>query len=91
MAWAMDRLGRSLADLIGTLREVEAARVRVGWFGPSQGKGVRLGRPTVGSKTEAAIRARLATGKGILRVAKELGVGTGTVQRVKTQMAAHGG
>ena len=27
MAWAVDRLGRSLADLIGTLREIEAARV----------------------------------------------------------------
>src|SRR5215472_7473049 len=27
MAWAMDRLGRSLADLIGTLRELDAAHV----------------------------------------------------------------
>jgi DNA invertase Pin-like site-specific DNA recombinase len=27
MAWVIDRLGRSLVDLIGTLRELEAARV----------------------------------------------------------------
>ena len=27
MAWALDRLGRSLADLIGTLKELEGGRV----------------------------------------------------------------
>jgi hypothetical protein len=34
------------------------------------------------------IREQLATGTGILRVAKEFGVGTGTVHRVKRSMAA---
>jgi hypothetical protein len=34
------------------------------------------------------IREKLATGRGILRVAKELGVGTGTVHRVKRDMDA---
>jgi hypothetical protein len=28
----------------------------------------------------------LRTGKGILKVARELGVGTGTVQRIKQEM-----
>jgi hypothetical protein len=32
------------------------------------------------------IRARLATGAGILKTAKALGVGTGTVHRVKREM-----
>ena len=47
-----------------------------------------LGRPKVAGKVERAIRARLVTGEGMLKVAKALGVGTGTVQRVKAEMAA---
>jgi DNA invertase Pin-like site-specific DNA recombinase len=34
-------------------------------------------------KTEQAIRERLASGQGVLKVAKVVGVGTSTVQRVK--------
>jgi DNA invertase Pin-like site-specific DNA recombinase len=34
------------------------------------------------------IREQLATGAGILKTAKALGVGTGTVHRVKREMAA---
>jgi DNA invertase Pin-like site-specific DNA recombinase len=47
----------------------------------SQGK--RLGRRPVTQDVVERIRERLGTGRGILRVAKELGVGTGTVHRVK--------
>jgi DNA invertase Pin-like site-specific DNA recombinase len=54
----------------------------------AKAKGVRLGRPMVSGKIEAAIRARLAGGEGMLKVAKALGVGTGTVQRVKADMAS---
>jgi DNA invertase Pin-like site-specific DNA recombinase len=46
-----------------------------------------IGRPKVAVKVENAIRGRLARGAGILKVARELGVGTGTVQRVKLAMA----
>jgi len=35
---------------------------------------------------EAAIRAALASGKGVLKVARELGTGSSTVQRVKAAM-----
>ena len=35
---------------------------------------------------ENRIRALLRAGKGILKVASEVGVGTGTVQRVKQEM-----
>src|SRR5206468_8022835 len=42
-----------------------------------------LGRPRVGTTVEDAIRARLATGEGVLKVAKRLGIGTSTVQRDK--------
>jgi hypothetical protein len=47
-----------------------------------------LGRPKVGPKVEEAIRDHLLAGHGILKVAKLLGVGSGTVQRVKRDMAA---
>jgi len=45
-----------------------------------------LGRPKVGSKVEETIRQQLAAGHGILKIAKLLGVGSGTVQRVKREM-----
>jgi DNA invertase Pin-like site-specific DNA recombinase len=128
MVWALDRLGRSLADLISTLRELEAGRVDLflhqqaidtttpagrmffhvtGAFAEferemirsrvnagldrARAKGVRLGRPMVASETEAAVRARLKAGEGILKVAKGLGLGTSTVQRIRRQMAETAG
>jgi len=42
-----------------------------------------IGRPKASKATEAAIRAELATGVGIGKVARKLGVGVGTVLRVK--------
>ena len=48
----------------------------------------KLGRPKVGGKKEEAIRARLTAGDGMLKVAKALGVGVSTVQRVKAEMSA---
>ena len=42
-----------------------------------------IGRPKVSAKVEEAIRAKLADGVGILKAAKALGVGVGTVQRIK--------
>jgi DNA invertase Pin-like site-specific DNA recombinase len=125
MAWALDRLGRSLLDLLDTLGELEAAgvalilhqqaidtttpagrmffqvtgafaeferamirsRVRAG-LERAKARGVRLGRPKTGARKEAAIRARLATGDGIKKVAKAVGVGNGTVSRIKAAMAA---
>ena len=126
MVWAMDRLGRSLADLIDTLRALEAANVDLyldqqaidtttpagrmffhitGAFAEfehdmirsrvnaglarARARGVKLGRPKVSAKVEAAIRARLTDGSGIQRTAKALGVGSSVVQRVKAELTAH--
>jgi len=47
-----------------------------------------IGRPRVSSAKEAAIRERLAAGIGMLAIAAQLGVGSGTVQRVKRELAA---
>jgi DNA invertase Pin-like site-specific DNA recombinase len=51
-------------------------------------QGKRLGRPTIGGKVEDAIRQQLDAGHGILKVARIVGVGSGTVQRIKREMAA---
>lgn len=125
MCWAVDRMGRSLPDLIGTLQDLHGAKVdlflhqqaidtttpagramfgMMGVFaefersmiqarvnaGLARAKeaGTRLGRPKVAASVETAIRDRLAAGAGMLKVAKEFGVGSGTVQRIKAEMSA---
>jgi DNA invertase Pin-like site-specific DNA recombinase len=45
-------------------------------------QGAKLGRPKIDSATERKVRKQLAKGIGILKVAKSLGLGTGTVQRI---------
>ena len=50
-------------------------------------EGKRLGRPKVAPKVEDAIRSHLRAGNGILKVARLVGCGSGTVQRVKREMA----
>ena len=46
-------------------------------------QGVKLGRPKMDSATEQKVPKQLAKRVGILKVAKSLGIGTGTVQRIK--------
>ena len=125
MVWAVDRLGRSLPDLIGSMQELHGAKVdlfmlqqgidtttpggkamfgMLGVFAEfersmiqarvksgldrARAKGVKLGRRPIAPKVEAAIKARLADGAGMLKVAAELGVGSGTVQRIAREMRA---
>ena len=49
-------------------------------------QGKQLGRPRIDAAIEKRIQAQLRAGKGRLKVARELGVGSGTVQRVKQDM-----
>ena len=49
-------------------------------------QGVKLGRPKIDSETERKVRRQLAKGVGMLRVAKSLGIGTGTVQRIAREL-----
>ena len=49
---------------------------------------VKLGRPKIDSRTERKVRKQLAKGMGILKVAKSLGIGTGTVQRIANEISA---
>ena len=48
--------------------------------------GKPIGRARIDPKVEEAIRVSLASGKGVLKTAREVKVGSGTVQRVKAAM-----
>ena len=134
MAWSVDRLGRSLVDLLGTLQELHAKevdlylhqqgldtstptgramfgmlgvfaeferaliteRVRAGLArvkaeGPRKGK-KPIGRPKLEDADPARakqVRAMRARGVGVRKIARELGVGVGTVLKLTAQPAAH--
>src|SRR5580704_15169765 len=117
MGWAIDRVGRSLIDLLGTIQTLEACSVDLyldqqsidtttpagrlmfqvtGAFAEFERSmirqrinaglkraveaGTKLGRPRMSEKVEKRIQEQLRAGKGINKVAREVGVGTGTVQ-----------
>ena len=123
MSWAIDRLGRSLSDLLDTIQHLEACGVDLyldkqaidtttpmgklvfqltGAFAEFErtmirqrikaalkravAQGVKLGRPKIDSATERKVRNQLAKGVGILKVARSLGIGTGTVQRISNEL-----
>jgi DNA invertase Pin-like site-specific DNA recombinase len=125
MAWSVDRLGRSLQDLVAFLSEIHALkvdlylhqqgldtttpagkamfqmmgvfseferamiqeRVRAG-LARAKADGAVLGRPKIEKQLETKIRHALKRGKdGIRKIAATYRVGTGTVQRIKAEMA----
>jgi DNA invertase Pin-like site-specific DNA recombinase len=130
MAWAIDRLGRSLIDLLGTIQHLEACHVDLyidqqaidtttpagklmfqitGAFAEFErsliksrvmaglkravANGKTLGRRLVESDPEGAAKVKearklLSQGAGILKVARKVGLGNSTVQRIKVEMAA---
>ncbi len=77
--------GKAMFQMSAVFAEFERAmisdRVKAG-LERARAKGTRLGRPRVTAEIEDAILAARAKGKGIRRIASELGVGVGTVQRV---------
>jgi DNA invertase Pin-like site-specific DNA recombinase len=124
-AWSVDRLGRSLRDLVAFLSEINSRgvdlylhqqgldtsspagramfgmlsvfaeferamiveRVRTG-INRARANGKRLGRPPISKATGDAIRVELAAGKGMIKIARSLGVGVGTVSRIKNEQRA---
>lgn len=80
--------GRALFQMLGVFAEFERSmiqdRVRAG-LARAREQGKVLGRPRTSSKVEASIRSELASGKGIRKVARELGVGVSVVQRLRAQ------
>src|ERR1700736_5615171 len=121
-AWSVDRLGRSLTDLLSILQELQEKgvdlffhqqgldtsttagkamfqmlgvfaefergiireRVNAG-LARARSKGTKLGRRRVEPAIEARILELRASGDGILKIGRKLGIGTSVVQRVFKQ------
>jgi DNA invertase Pin-like site-specific DNA recombinase len=83
--------GRLLFQITGAFAEFERSMIRSrvnAGLARARAQGKRLGRRPISDAVLAKIREKLTTGAGILTTAKDLGVGTGTVHRVKREMAA---
>src|SRR5690348_12519714 len=83
--------GKAMFQMCGVFAEFERAmiveRVNAG-LKRAKAAGKVLGRPRIDARTEADIRTALVKGdKGILKIAAEFGVGSGTVQRIKAETA----
>lgn len=123
MAWSVDRLGRSLQDLLHLLSELHSMkidlylhqqgidtttpagkamfqmlgvfaefertmiqeRVRAG-LARAKSQGKQLGRPPVPSSKITAIKKKHKQGLSIRKIAKEVNVGHGVIQRVIKEM-----
>ena len=77
--------GKALFQMMGVFAEFERAmiqeRVKAG-LERARAQGKQLGRPTVSVDVEARIAELRAEGMGKLKIAKTLGIGVSTVQRV---------
>ena len=82
-------MGRLVFQITGAFAEFERTmirqRIKAG-LKRAVAQGVKLGRPKIGRTTERKARQQLASGEGILKVAKSLGIGTGTVQRIANEL-----
>ena len=65
-------------------RSMISERVKSG-LARAKSNGKTLGRPKVSSDIEDQINALRDQGTGIIKIGKELGIGTSTVQRVISQ------
>ena len=75
-------------QMMGVFAEFERSmiseRVKAG-LARTKAKGTRLGRPKTSPQTERQIQKLHSKGMGMLKIGKELGVGTSVVQRVVSE------
>jgi DNA invertase Pin-like site-specific DNA recombinase len=77
--------GKAMYQMLGVFAEFEREMIRervLAGMARARSQGRHLGRPRVDADVEAAVRATLAGGTGIVRTARLHGVGVGTVQRI---------
>lgn len=82
--------GRALFQMLGVFAEFERAMIRervAAGLARAKAEGVKLGRPQLDKVKTTKVLAMLKRGVGKRRIARELGVGVGTVLRLS---AAHG-
>lgn len=77
--------GKALFQMCGVFAEFERSmiqeRVKAG-LARARAQGKQLGRPRVSTAMEQRVREARSQRKGIVRIARELGIGVGTVQRI---------
>jgi len=76
--------------MLGVFAEFERAMIRErvnAGLARAKAQGKKLGRPTIGEQVEDQIRTMRADGRGVLKIAKTLGIGTSVVQRVISGMS----
>lgn len=81
--------GRAMLQMAAVFAELERGMIRErvnAGLDRARARGVRLGRPTVKVKIENAVRDRLMAGDGKVKIAKALGIGVSTVQRIRNGM-----
>jgi DNA invertase Pin-like site-specific DNA recombinase len=77
--------GKAMYQMLGVFAEFEREMIRervLAGMARARSQGKHLGRPRVDADVEAAVRATLTSGTGIVRTARLHGVGVGTVQRI---------
>jgi DNA invertase Pin-like site-specific DNA recombinase len=83
--------GRAMFGMLAVFAEFERemiiARTKAG-LARARAAGTVLGRPKVAGERERQAKAMLGAGTGVLKTARTLKLGTGTVQRIKAEMAA---
>ena len=77
--------GRAMFQMLGVFAEFERGMIRErvnAGLARARANGVKLGRPTVAPKIEQRVRELRAQGMGLIKIGREVGVDTGTVQRI---------
>ena len=75
--------------MLGIFSEFERALIverTTAGLARARANGKVLGRPKVTGEVEAAVLSSLAAGTGIVRTAREIGCGVGTVQRIRREV-----
>lgn len=87
-------MGKAMFQMAGVFAELERAVIRervMAGLARAKAEGKKLGRRRTDIGVERKIERALARGnRGIRKIARDLGVGVGTVQRIKAAMPARG-